>query len=169
MTADRISAEDAKHIGDVLGVNFDAVGGFGMWRKGMIIELEHGRERMEEKTPDGERANLTDDDLLATGQIALAHVMEYPDYYERLIGMEKEAELFWAGRAPKPRVTRDIPKFSADKIHPLFACNNYHALYAVIVTLIVLIIIVAIPVLYMHIRGSHDVRELKTQGAPAPA
>jgi hypothetical protein len=40
--------------------------------------------------------NVTNDDLLITGKIALAHLNEFPDYYDRLEQMEEEAEKFWA-------------------------------------------------------------------------
>jgi hypothetical protein len=30
-----------------------------------------------------------------TGKIALAHLNEFPDYYDRLEKMEKEADKFW--------------------------------------------------------------------------
>ena len=36
---------------------------------------------------------MTGDDPILTGKIALAHMKEFPDYYER---MEKEAEGEWA-------------------------------------------------------------------------
>jgi len=36
--------------------------------------------------------NVTNDDPIMTGKIALAHLNELPDYYTRLEGMEKEAE-----------------------------------------------------------------------------
>jgi hypothetical protein len=36
--------------------------------------------------------NITDDDHLITGKIALAHLNEFADYYARLEKMEKEAE-----------------------------------------------------------------------------
>ncbi|GAH30981.1 unnamed protein product, partial [marine sediment metagenome] len=39
--------------------------------------------------------NVTDDDPLMTGKIALAHLNEFPDYYTRLDRMEKEAEDYW--------------------------------------------------------------------------
>ncbi|WP_406606900.1 DUF5661 family protein, partial [Candidatus Infernicultor aquiphilus] len=39
--------------------------------------------------------NVTNDDPLTTGKIALAHLTEFPDYYTRLAKMEKEAEDFW--------------------------------------------------------------------------
>ena len=34
-----------------------------------------------------------------TGKIALAHMKEFPDYYERLERMEAEAKLDWADKA----------------------------------------------------------------------
>ena len=36
--------------------------------------------------------NVTDDDPVTTGKIALAHLNEFSDYYARLERMEKEAE-----------------------------------------------------------------------------
>jgi hypothetical protein len=50
----------------------------------MDVELEHGRH-------DG-ATNVTDDDPVATGKIALAHLNEFPDYYSRLGRMEQEAK-----------------------------------------------------------------------------
>jgi len=51
---------------------------------GMDVELEHG-------TVDS-NTNVTNDDPLITGKIALAHLNELPDYYTRLDKMEKEGE-----------------------------------------------------------------------------
>ena len=34
--------------------------------------------------------NVTNDDLVLTGKIALAHLLELPDYYTRLMRMEKK-------------------------------------------------------------------------------
>jgi hypothetical protein len=48
--------------------------------EGMNIELEHG-------TVDG-HTNVTNDDPLATGKIALAHLTEIPIYYNEHIGLE---------------------------------------------------------------------------------
>ncbi|MFT5530776.1 MAG: hypothetical protein ACI91O_000789 [Candidatus Poriferisodalaceae bacterium] len=49
----------------------------------MVVELQHG-------TGDPE-TNVTNDDLIATGKIALAHLNEIPGYYTRLGVMEAEA------------------------------------------------------------------------------
>jgi hypothetical protein len=54
------------------------------FRRGMDVELEHGR-----RDP---ATNVTGDDPLTTGKIALAHLREMPDYYTRLAIMESEAE-----------------------------------------------------------------------------
>lgn len=51
---------------------------------GMNVELEHG---VRDPT-----TNVTGDDRLITGKIALAHLREIPDYYTRLAAMEAEAE-----------------------------------------------------------------------------
>lgn len=82
----RFTAEEAKTIGEKLGLDwskFDVE----QFRMGMDVELEHG-------THDPE-TNVTDDDPLTTGKIALAHLKEFPDYYTRLEKMEKEAESYW--------------------------------------------------------------------------
>jgi hypothetical protein len=53
---------------------------------GMDVESEHGLH--------DSNTNVTNDDPLMTGKIALAHLNEFPDYYTRLEKMEKEAEEF---------------------------------------------------------------------------
>lgn len=54
------------------------------FRRGMDVELEHGL-----RDP---RTNVSDDDPLVTGKIALAHLNEFPDYYTRLERMEAAAK-----------------------------------------------------------------------------
>lgn len=83
------TAEQAKEIGEALGVNwtrFDVE----QFRMGMDVELEHGK-----RDP---ATNVTDDDPLTTGKIALAHLNEFPDYYTRLTRLEQEAELYWENK-----------------------------------------------------------------------
>ncbi len=83
------TAEKAEEIGAGLGVDwsrFDVE----QFRLGMDVELEHG-------TVDP-ATNVTDDDPLATGKIALAHLNEFPDYYTRLLEMEEEAEEYWENK-----------------------------------------------------------------------
>ncbi len=54
---------------------------------GMNVELEHGKIDKE--------TNVTNDNLILTGKIAMAHLREFPDYYRRLSKMEKEADKYW--------------------------------------------------------------------------
>jgi hypothetical protein len=78
-------AVEAADVATRLGLDF-AAEPFSLdeFRRGMDIELEHGR-----RDP---ATNVTGDDPLATGKIALAHLREIPDYYTRLARMEAEAE-----------------------------------------------------------------------------
>ncbi len=75
--------EEAKQIGDQLGIDW-AKFDIDQFRRGMDVELEHGL-----RDP---HTNVTDDDAFITGKIALAHLNEFPDYYDRLEQMEREAE-----------------------------------------------------------------------------
>jgi hypothetical protein len=51
---------------------------------GMDVELEHGLS--------GPSTDVTGNDPILTGKIALAHLNEYADYYTRLKKMEREAK-----------------------------------------------------------------------------
>ena len=82
-----VAVEEAKAIGETLGITWDKFD-VDQFRRGMDVELEHGS-----RDP---ATNVTNDDLLMTGKIALAHLNEFPDYYDRLEKMEHEAEEFWA-------------------------------------------------------------------------
>ena len=77
------TSDEAKIIGENLGINwsnFDVE----QYRMGLDVELEHGLI--------DPHTNVTNDDPIMTGKIALAHLNEFPDYYTRLDKMEKEAE-----------------------------------------------------------------------------
>jgi hypothetical protein len=72
-------------VAEEIGMDF-SVEAFGpeAFRSGMEVELEHGR-----RDP---RTDVTHDDPLVTGKIAWAHLLEMPDYYERLEELERAAE-----------------------------------------------------------------------------
>ena len=53
------------------------------FRMGLDVELEHG---LHDPVTD-----VTNNDPVVTGKIALAHLNEFPDYYTRLARMEEEA------------------------------------------------------------------------------
>jgi hypothetical protein len=79
--------EDAKRIGGLLGIDWNEVD-IEEFRMGLMVELEHGLRDPE--------TNVTGDDEILTGKIALAHLKEFPDYYTRLDQLETEADEFWA-------------------------------------------------------------------------
>jgi hypothetical protein len=78
------TSEQANEIAKKLGVDWGKVPfDLDQFRQGLDVELEHGL-----RSP---ATNVTDDDPVATGKIALAHLRELPDYYTRLKEMEGEA------------------------------------------------------------------------------
>jgi hypothetical protein len=88
MTAQKqFTLAEAKRIGDALGIDWLAFD-VEQFLMGLKVELEHGTRETQ--------TNVTDDDALITGKIALAHLKEFPDYYTRLSAMEKEADEYWA-------------------------------------------------------------------------
>jgi hypothetical protein len=70
----QIGTEEAKRIGAALGLDSTQVD-LEQFRIGLEVELEHGKWDPE--------TNVTDDDMILTGKIALAHMREFPDYYTR--------------------------------------------------------------------------------------
>ena len=82
----RFTAEEAQAIGESLGIDWSAFE-VDQFRRGMDVELEHGLC--------DSQTNVTADDPQTTGKIALAHLKEYPDYYDRLEEMEQAAEAYW--------------------------------------------------------------------------
>ncbi len=82
----KFTQEKAKEIGEKLGIKWDKFD-VDQFRRGMDVELEHGLW--------DSLTNVTNDNDLITGKIALAHLNEFPDYYDRLEQMEEHAERFW--------------------------------------------------------------------------
>ncbi len=81
----KFTMNEAKEVGQKIGINwktskFDVE----QFWIGMHVELEHGKI--------SPQTNVTNDDPVMTGKIALAHLNEFPDYYVRLEEMEEEAE-----------------------------------------------------------------------------
>lgn len=79
------SLDEAMIVAEEIGIDwataeFDA----DQFRRGMEVELEHGTH--------DPRTDVTHDDPLITGKIAWAHLLELPDYYDRLEVMEAAAE-----------------------------------------------------------------------------
>lgn len=81
------NSEEAKRIGKEIGIDWNkSEFDIEQFRMGLDVELEHGKR--------DSTTNVTNDDPILTGKIALAHLNEFPDYYTRLEKMEKEAEKF---------------------------------------------------------------------------
>lgn len=66
-----------------LGITFDKFSSDDFLR-GINVELEHGLV-----TP---FTNVTNDDLIMTSKIALAHLNEFPNYYDNSYGITKFEE-----------------------------------------------------------------------------
>ncbi len=86
MNKKKFNSEDAEEIGDKLGISWDKFD-VEQFTKGLNVELEHGSRDPE--------INVTNNDSILTGKIALAHLKEFPDYYTRLEKMERDAKEFW--------------------------------------------------------------------------
>lgn len=85
---DKFSLEEAKKIGEDLGIDWEnSKFEVKEFLNGLHVELEHGKRDPE--------TNVTNDDPIMTGKIARAHLNEFPDYYDRLEKLEKEADEFW--------------------------------------------------------------------------
>jgi len=82
------TAEEAEKIGKKLGIDWSrSKFNVEQFRMGLDVELEHGKRDA--------ATDVTHDDAMLTGKIALAHLNEFPDYYTRLYKMEAEAEKFY--------------------------------------------------------------------------
>lgn len=84
-TKKHFSTDEAESVGRSIGIKWDKFD-VEQFRMGMDVELEHGLVDA--------NTNVTNDDPIMTGKIALAHLNEFPDYYTRLKEMEEEAERF---------------------------------------------------------------------------
>ena len=71
--------KDAIYAAKVLGIKFDK---FLLedFLEGINIEIEHGK--INPKT------NVTNNDLILTSKIALAHLNEFPNYYNKIYGLK---------------------------------------------------------------------------------
>ena len=72
------SDKEIMMVAKFLNIDFSRFS-FDDFKRGITIELEHGKENM--------TTNVTDDDLIKTAKIALAHLNEFPDYYNKEYGL----------------------------------------------------------------------------------
>lgn len=76
----KFSKDDAKKIGDKLKIDWNKID-INEFLQGLEIELEHGKKN--------ELTNITNDDEEMTAKIALAHLLEFPNYYSKSRGLPK--------------------------------------------------------------------------------
>ena len=85
MSTKEFTEDEARAIGQRIGIDWSAGDvDLEQFRKGLAVELEHGT-----RDP---ATDVTRDDEIITGKIALAHLKEIGDYYTRLAAMERDAE-----------------------------------------------------------------------------
>lgn len=77
------TTKQAYEIGDKLGIDWSRIN-VEQFRIGLDVELEHG---LHDPSTD-----ITGNDPILTGKIALAHLNEFADYYTRLGKMEAESK-----------------------------------------------------------------------------
>ena len=75
--------DDALYAAKLLDIKFDKYT-VEEFLDGINIELEHGYVDL--------KTNVTNDDLLITAKIALAHLNEFPNYYNKYYGLKKFEE-----------------------------------------------------------------------------
>ncbi|MBQ8891472.1 MAG: hypothetical protein IJ068_01240 [Bacilli bacterium] len=75
--------QDALHAALILGVDFYNFSPED-FLNGINIEMEHGTVNKE--------TNVTNDNLIMTAKIALAHLNEFPNYYNKEYGLGKFEE-----------------------------------------------------------------------------
>ena len=71
--------DDAYYVASLLNIKFDKFSADDLL-EGMNIELEHGLANI--------KTNVTDDDIVMTTKIALAHLNEFPNYYNKEYGLK---------------------------------------------------------------------------------
>ena len=71
---------DAKTVGKLLNIKFDKFTEEDLM-EGLNVELEHGSINP--------NTNVTNDSLILTAKIALAHLNEFPNYYNKEYGIKK--------------------------------------------------------------------------------
>ena len=94
--------EDVDKVAEELNLTFDKFTKEELLT-GMNIELEHGT-----KFPE---TNVTDDDLIMTAKIALAHLNEYSNYYDEDVGLhnfERELEAALSNKEDKVEENKKI-------------------------------------------------------------
>ena len=75
--------DDVYYVASLLNIKFDKFSPEELM-DGMNIELEHGLV--------SPKTNVTDDDIVMTTKVALAHLNEFPNYYNKNYGLRNFEE-----------------------------------------------------------------------------
>ncbi len=86
----KVTLKQAKDLAKLFDINLKKVP-IEEWKYGLNVELEHGKKF-------GKITNVTNDNLILTAKIVIAHLTEYPDYYKRLSKLEAKAEEYWKNK-----------------------------------------------------------------------
>lgn len=70
--SNQFTVEESNRIGEALEIDWSKFD-IKQFRMGLDVELEHGKG--------DPSTNVTQDDEVLTGKIALTHLNEFPDYY----------------------------------------------------------------------------------------
>lgn len=89
----KVTQKQAKLIADKFGINLNVVD-IKDFTFGLNVELEHGKKF-------GAITNVTNDNIMLTAKIVIAHLLESLDYYKRLEKMELKAEKYWKNKKKK--------------------------------------------------------------------
>ena len=94
----KINIKQAQKLAINYKINLDVIN-FSEWHYGLNVELEHGKKF-------GIITNITNNNILITAKIVIAHLIEFPDYYKRLQKLETAADKFWINKN-KPNIFID--------------------------------------------------------------
>ena len=91
----KITKAQSRKMAKKFGINLDIIN-IDDWTFALNVELEHGKKL-------GSITNVTNNNIIITAKIAIAHLLEFPDYYIRLKKLEKSAEKYWLNKN-KPNI-----------------------------------------------------------------
>lgn len=86
----KATQKEANQIAKKFGINHKIIPKR-EWLYALNVELEHGSIL-------GSLTNITNDNLDLTARIAIAHLLEDPNYYHFLRQMEEKREKFWKNK-----------------------------------------------------------------------
>ena len=93
-----VTLKKAVEVGNKYKINWKVISK-SKWKYALEVELEHGKVSKATNVT-GESHNTK---LLKTAKIVLAHLNEFPDYYDRLKKMESKADKYWKKKT-KPNI-----------------------------------------------------------------